>query len=444
MEFPTIEINFDYFLRIGQLPVHQLLGQLFLDGGWILVVWLLWVIAWSQFTAWRKSLYAQSIDYTILAATIPKDSEQTALAMEYVFTQLGSVYSVKSWWEKNILGEFTPGFSFEIVSVDGTIRFYIYTPSKYRDMVEAAIYSQYPDAEITETTDYSQLVSPPDAEWEMTGTEFTLKKPYPYPIRTYPEFQDATAEVTYKDPMAGFFEAMNTLKAGEQIWWQVLVVPADEDWKDKGVEIVAKMTGKSIKKKPHAADQLVDATMVWPKMFVEQIAGVEFSPAAPGDKKEEKAPSLTPGEKVVLERIEEKIAKVGFSCKVRVLYMARRDRFDKNRMHALKGAMHQFSSINLNSFKTVGAVTPKPGGLLNPGKELGQKRALVRNYRKRGLGGSSPYYLNTEELASIYHFPQLDVKAPLLKKTDAKRAEPPTDLPTEGRFESPRIRGREE
>jgi len=37
--------------------------------------------------------------------------------------------------------------------------------------------------------------------------------------------------------------------------------------------------------------------------------------------------------------------------------------------------------------------------------------------------------LNTEELATLYHFPVNMVKASLIKKTSSKRAEPPLGLP---------------
>ena len=37
--------------------------------------------------------------------------------------------------------------------------------------------------------------------------------------------------------------------------------------------------------------------------------------------------------------------------------------------------------------------------------------------------------MNIEELATLYHFPTPSVKAPLLKRTEAKRAEPPFGIP---------------
>jgi hypothetical protein len=444
MEIPTIQLNLDYFVELGQLPAQLLLWQLFVDGGWILVLWIAVMAAWLTFTARRKAQYASTITYTMLAVHIPKDSEQTPMAMEHVFSQVASVYSKKSWWEEKIGGEFTPGFSFEIVSVNGVIHFYVRTPSKFRDLIEAAIYSQYPDSEIIETTDYADDVSPPDADWNMTGTEFLLKKHWAYPIRTYKQFEDKNSEVAFKDPLSGFFEAMNTLKVGEQIWVQVLVNPCDDDWQEKGAEIISKITGKKVAAKASYAGTMVDATLSWPKAVVEQVSGVEFDAAKPGEVKKEEKKDLTPGDKKVLEAVQEKLAKIGFQCKIRVVYIGRRDVFSKGRMSGVKGALHQFGGLDINQFKALGAVTPKPGGILSPGKERSQQRMLMSSYRKRSAGGGTPYYLNTEELASIYHFPMRDVKAPLLKRTDAKRSQPPTDLPTEDRFESPLIRKNED
>ena len=47
---------------------------------------------------------------------------------------------------------------------------------------------------------------------------------------------------------------------------------------------------------------------------------------------------------------------------------------------------------------------------------------------KRGRQG---YVLNIEELASLWHFPVMEVQAPSVQKVDAKKAQAPIDLPLE-------------
>ncbi|MDZ4229552.1 MAG: hypothetical protein U1C53_00250, partial [Candidatus Veblenbacteria bacterium] len=56
---------------------------------------------------------------------------------------------------------------------------------------------------------------------------------------------------------------------------------------------------------------------------------------------------------------------------------------------------------------------------------------ILRHYagRSNRRGHGEGFILNTEELATLYHFPVVTVKAPLVKKTEAKKAEPPFGLP---------------
>ena len=42
----------------------------------------------------------------------------------------------------------------------------------------------------------------------------------------------------------------------------------------------------------------------------------------------------------------------------------------------------------------------------------------------------TPLVLNSEELATIYHFPGQVAETPTFKRIESKRAEPPQNLPT--------------
>lgn len=54
----------------------------------------------------------------------------------------------------------------------------------------------------------------------------------------------------------------------------------------------------------------------------------------------------------------------------------------------------------------------------------------MKAYQSRSWGmGATPYFLNAEELATLWHFPTINIKAPLVKKAEARRAEPPVGLP---------------
>ena len=54
----------------------------------------------------------------------------------------------------------------------------------------------------------------------------------------------------------------------------------------------------------------------------------------------------------------------------------------------------------------------------------------MKAYKNRSWGvGANPFVLNVEEIATLWHFPAIGIKAPLIKKQEARKAEPPVGLP---------------
>ncbi len=441
---PSLSINFDYFIQLGNMSFPMMLVRLFLDGGWIIVLFVLLQGFWLLWVQSRQEKYGASLDFTVLAVDIPRNNEQTPKAAEQLFTHMSGAHSGTDNIEKYWHGKFTPSFSFEIISIDGYVQYLIHTPKKFRDLVESSIYSQYPEAEIAEVQDYADKVPKqyPDAEWDCFGTEFVLKKNEAYPIRTFTDFEDKAAEeMTFKDPMSAILEVMGSLKFGEQLWFQIRVTPTDDSWQKKGQDVVDKILGKKKIVHKSAVDHALEVPLHLLGEIKNQVMGGEHADAKKSDKAETpKMTQLSPGERKVLEKIEEKLAKIGFMCKLRLVYVGKRNVFNKGRISQFKGALSQFTSINMNSFKGYGPVTPKGDYPWQRLSENALKTAILRNYRNRSSKGASSFALNIEELATLYHFPMLTVKAPLVKKTEAKRAEPPSALPTEGRFSSVEIK----
>lgn len=427
---PTIQINPDYFIELGQLPFPLLLARLFLDGGWILVLFVLLQGLWLMWVQSRNAKYAATVSYTLLAIDIPRENVQMPIAVEQIFSHLSAAYSGLDSYEKYWTGKFQPTFSFEIVSIEGYVQFVVRTPVKFRDLIESAFFAQYPDADIIEIADYTDKVPTtyPHPEWDVFGTEYILKKPSAYPIRTYTQFEHSLSEdQPFKDPMSSLLEAMSSLKRGEQLWYQILLTPNDDSWKDASEQVINKLTGKKTKPKK----SLIDEALWLPKEVFDQFIGMIFSAGEEPEKKpDDKPPQLGPGEKGAVEGIGAKAQKIGFHTKMRIVYVARRDVFSKGRVTSFKGALGQFAALNMNSFKNYGAVTPKSDYAWQRWSEPAKKMAILRNYKNRSGAGAPHYVLNIEELATVYHFPVSGVKAPSVKKTEAKRAEPPSSLPT--------------
>jgi hypothetical protein len=441
---PTITFDLGYFIELGTLPFPLLLLRVFLDGGWIFILYFAVMIGWHYWVEWRQELFAHTVSYCVLAIDVPMENEQTPKAVEQIFNQISGTTSNFDFRDKYWYGKFNLRTSFELVSIDGYVQFAVRCPVKFRDTIEAAVYAQYPDAEITQVADYADAVPThfPDPEWDMFGTEFVLKKEDPYPIKTYTSFEhNLSGDLYFKDPIGAFLEPLSQLKKGEQMWIQFILMPIDDSWKSKADSLISKLTGR-----PAAAHKpsLIEKIISVPFQIAGAILGGIFFPgAAHEEKKDDKDKILrvTPGEKALLEAVENKISKQCFQTKIRLVYIAKRDVFNKGRFVGIKGAFNQFGSSLMNSFKGYGPVTPKGDYFWQRWHMPEQQHHLMQYYKERSDKGAPAFILSAEELATIYHFPYKQVKAPLVKKTEAKRSEPPSSLPTPEFFDSPFRKG---
>ncbi len=440
------EINLDLSGIPADNPV-LFAWWLFSHGGFIILGVALLFVLWDWWITSRQHLYEHGIRYLLLAIDVPKETEQSPHAAEQIFATLSATLNKGTLYERLWKGKHAESFSFEVVSLGGYIQFLVRCPADYRDLLEASVYAQYPDAEITQVEDYVGRI-PLDFNteaYDLWGTEFTLINKQVYPIRTYPEFEDSLSG-EFKDPMAALLEVLGRIGADEDIWLQLVVTPTTDSWKRESAEEVKKLI------KGHAGSS--HGVLYW--LFVELPIGVGcviietafagiFEPTWCGGEYgafDSTTPEvvrditkLSPGQKLVVEAIEHKASKIGFKTKFRLVYWGRRETFLKGRgVSAVVGAIQQFTVLNLNGWVPGRAVTTKAEYFLKQSRINHKQRSILRSFKRRsahrGLGHG--FIMNIEELATLYHFPVVTVKAPLVKKTEVKKAEPPALLPVMG------------
>ena len=88
----------------------------------------------------------ESIDSVLLQVAVHKNNEIKIDAMEQLFSALSSIK--EGGWKQKYKTQ--PTISFEIVAKKEDIRFYVWTPKKFQDMIEKQIHGAYPDADIAE------------------------------------------------------------------------------------------------------------------------------------------------------------------------------------------------------------------------------------------------------------------------------------------------------
>lgn len=444
LSMPLLLSSFDWFFQWMQAPTWKLVFLLFVNGLWIPFFYIFLQEVWEAFQFWTADFYsAQHRKFIFLAIDVPGLTEATPASMEAIFNQLAGAHGSTNKYESIWLGEFQEWFSFEIVSIDGYVQYLIRTHVLFRDLVEAAIYAQYPDAEISEVKDYTTTVPSvyPDKEWKFFGTEYIAARPDAYPIKTYVEFEDKVRG-EYVDPMAGLLEIMGKIGKGEQIWYQVLFKPiVGSDWIPEAEKELNKLIDREDPEtKRTGLSRILDIPHFLTNV-VDSFAGTGFiSPADDSDKGSEndiaRSPmfSLTPGQRTLLEDMERKTGKLAYKCLIRIAYYGKRNIYNKARgVGPVIGALKQFNDDSRNWFKVGKKTWIKTQYFFKRAREYQRMNNFYKSYSGRSLTAAEAtkgYVLTSEELATIYHFPVANVKAPLVKRTGARKSEPPTTLPT--------------
>lgn len=440
-DLPFANFNVDAFLDLAGSDPFTAMAYLLMNGGWIIFIGVfLWMVAYG-WLEWRRNLFIASREWILLRITVPKASEfnqQTPRAVENFFANLAGAHQSIAWKEKWFDGAMQMPLSLEIVSLEGDVSYYVYSLRHFRDLVEAALYAQYPDADIDVVEDYAQAVPSkyPSDEWDLWGTEMTNVVPDPYPLKTYPEFEDkVTGE--FKDPVANLLEVFSRLGPGEQAWYQIVMVPIDQKaFRQRAEKLINKLKGIKEVKKKTIMDEVLDLPMATLTTFADVAMGTSSAAPKKADAKEAfpRMMALSPGERYVLESIERKAGKIGFDTKIRFLYIGKKGKLSKPRVvNAFVGAIKQTNTFNMQSLKPELKRVGVSGTLwwFKDRRNNLRKGKLVMAYRRRHSSmGLNPYFLCSEELATLWHFPILSqVKAPQLRRTEAKKSEPPANIP---------------
>jgi hypothetical protein len=439
-DFLTALNNFDIVQWVAQFGDNPVIAfwSFITHGGWIIFLYIFLEGGRELWLQWRQGKFAAKRTFVLLAIDVPKATEQTVKAVENMFAHMAGGHSpptfLEKWWD----GQLQDLISCEIISIEGHIQYLIRTTRKLRDLVEASIYAQYPDAELTEVEDYATKVPTkyPDDEYECFGMEMKMVKPHPYPLKTYIDFEDKlTGE--FKDPMAVLLEAFSRMGPGEQCWYQLLLTPIDQrEFVEASNKVVKKITGQKEEMKKTMLDHALDL----PVNALSMTGDVLFGAVEGAAKKQSENAlnsrmwNLTPGERKVVEAIEHKMSKIVFKVKIRFMYIAKKEVFTKSKiLQSFIGAMKQ---VNTNDMQALKLETSKVGvssGIIFFKKMRNNRRKerLVAAYKARSdWRGWERMHMSVDEIATLWHLPvSMFVKAPQVKKTESKKSEPPINLP---------------
>lgn len=366
----------------------------------LITQWYVWIPATLilLYLTWRNSRQikaVQSIETVLLILEIPRANDKSELAAEQLFASLHGI--LRDARELKLNDGMQEHLSFEIASVGGRIRFYVWTPRSLQSFVEGQIYSQYPSVQIhAAEEDYvaheRQHSVTYTSEITLTGQEFL-------PIKTFQSFE--------VDPLAGITGTLAKLEdTQDEIWIQMLVRPIADDWHKASDRWIQTLRG---------GNPLSLASTSLDKFDIRWFGGLfealwrppEQGSGGSGSKE------LSDRDKTRISEAEKKATKLGYQVKIRVAILTESQTNARLRMQAIVGTFKQFNSTNLNGFKMT--------------RDSFRKEDLAR-YKTR-LFADRGYILNIEEVASVFHLPHTNVETPNIVWASNKTAEPPATLP---------------
>jgi len=412
-----------------------------------------------------QARFISGIEWVLLEIIPPRDVLRSPKAMELFITNALYHFSCKGGLETYQQGAVWFWFSLELVSIEGQVHFYIHTPSRIKGLIETQMYAQFPQAQVKIVEDYTLAVDKitPDSTWNLWGCEFKLTRPDSFPIRTYVDFGlDKDPKEEYKvDPISPVVELFGSIGKGEQMWMQIVVTPSKKKYRtmEKGpslIRLVDNMLKDGLLSWYEYHDWVKEGEITIRRSLAEFTRYHERKGMSPA--KEIRAPDFL---KPMMEGAARKMLKVGFDTGIRICYVAKKEAFNMSNRRNIRLIFRQYAMPFVNELTRINSTQADAfgGNIISTFFPLSKKKIMrlanrmLNEYREREFFHPpmrhkivlpwplSPVIfpnffhhhinvLNSEELATLWHFPGQILKVPTLERIESKEASPPTNLPT--------------
>jgi len=332
----------------------------------IFLVFLIATVSYVVFVIFRfRGREEKSVDSVYLQVSVPRLNETKTDAMEQLFS---SLYSMKKGgWKQKFSVQ--PSISFEIIAKEEDIKFYVWTPTEYKDLVEKQIHGAYSDAEIMEVPEVNIF----ETDGKVSYKSLQLSKANYYPLKT---FKDLPTDI-----LASLTSSLAKLTEGEGAAIQILISPAESEWQKSGSKYIS-----DTKKQESSSESAKYA-----------VSGK------------------------ALEAIENKVSKIGFLTSIRIVVTSKTKEIAKMNLDNIVSSLGQTSGEfnNLGSRKIY-----NKGGFM---QDFLYRYQPMFNVFKNHIS-----ILNSEELATIFHFPNRQITTPHIHWLHSKTAPAPAEIPEEG------------
>ncbi len=330
--------------------------------------------------------------------------KEVVAVAESLYLSLGSLRP-RDKWKAYFFGR-EDEITFEIVAIDGLIKFFVIVPDYLQSFFEQQLLAQYPSAYVEETADYNIFLP----HGGVSAAALQLSKHWIFPLRTYRKMDS--------DPLNALTNALSQVAQGQGVVIQMTIRTAPPSWRSKGQAFAKEMQhGKTVKKAMSAANIGSAGDLAWGVLKKTGSATMDTLKSS-SDKSGPTEHRMSPLEQDLVKAVEEKGSKAGFQTNIRVIGSAQTQALADMQVYNVTNAFAQYTG-------------PESGVAIIKIKRA-KKPSVVQHSIYRHFDNRQSFILNAEELASLFHLPLSTTETPNIEWLKSRSAPPPQNMPTEG------------
>ncbi len=354
---------------------------------------------------WSRKMIDRSLNMSLFLVTLPrqikeetkereKNEKELVAIMEQLYATL-TKFDSSFWYGSS-------HFSFEIAveSASQEIGFYVVVPKKFEKLIEKQIHSFYATAQIERVEDYN-IFMPTSC---VAGKNILLSKDSFFPIKTYQNLEF--------DPLNNITNTLSKLPIGEGASVQLIIKPAGNSWKKRSYSFIRQVQKEGLQKALASQDALY-------KMIRMAQSKPKKDPSKQSFDDQYRTSSF---DEEAIKLIEGKANKAGFAVNLRIIAAAPDQEKAARIVEEIEKSFNQFQWPHLNSFRIRKTEVSGEKSLSN----------TAYNFIFRNFENKNAIILNTEELASVFHFPTIVLETPKVKWLRTKNAPPPQSITADG------------
>jgi hypothetical protein len=328
------------------------------------------------------SEFYPGLHMTLFEVSLPEtsDEKEKEKTLELLLSSMEQFYAGMFSVSEN--GKNSNYYSIEIAYPQGRdeVVFFCAIPDEKKNIFKNQVLAIFPNASIKENTnDYNIF----NKKKNIAYSEAILSKPVSLPIKTY-------KDLNY-DPLNIILQSFSNLEKSEGAAIQIMLSPGEGKMNDKIIKALDKITkGEDI----HTSLKLESGFSVG-KVIDGVDAGFSFFL-----NKEEKKDEIKDTEKraIVSEEMKKKNSSRFYKTNIRLISAGNSESHAKSILEELESSFYQFENPIGNNFEFKKF----------SGSKLIKK---IKDYTFRIFDRKDFLFLNTSELTSIFHFPEISLNA---------------------------------